>query len=127
MSPISSPSFDLIRTDDVKCLHAHTADELLRGRNRIGKAVLDKLQSRGVDPSGCQGDFIILLTLVLLLLPPLPSPLDCWQQCDLSVSPEEAKWWYTSEKSRSKLIKRKLNRKRQKESQRHRKNEESSQ
>lgn len=105
----------------MKCLHAHTADELLRGRNRIGKAVLDKLQSRGVDPSGCQGDFIILLTLIP------PSPLDCWQQCDLSVSPAEAKWWYTSEKSRSKLIQRKLNRKRQKESQRLLKNEESSQ
>lgn len=48
-------TFSLFRTDDVKCLHAHTADELLRGRNSIGKEVLKELTERGVNCSGCLG------------------------------------------------------------------------
>ena len=43
------------RTDDAKCLHAHTADYILRFQNQIGKAVLSKLEQEGVDTSGCSG------------------------------------------------------------------------
>ena len=40
------------KLDDVKCLHAQLADELLSRDNAVGKAVLDGLEARGVDPSG---------------------------------------------------------------------------
>ena len=43
------------KVDDVKCLHAHVADELLRGSNTIGKQTLEALLNSGVDPSGCEG------------------------------------------------------------------------
>lgn len=46
----------LNKTDDVKCLHAHVADEILRGCNEIGKATLQQLERAGVDPLGCGGE-----------------------------------------------------------------------
>jgi len=72
--------------DDVKCLHAHTADFLLRGRNAVGEETLRRL---GVDPAG--GD-------------------DCWQQCDYRVPMDDNSWQYRSIKNKSKLKLRKANR-----------------
>ena len=40
------------KLDDVKCLHAQLADELLSRDNAVGRAVLDGLEKRGVDASG---------------------------------------------------------------------------
>ncbi|CAM9213565.1 unnamed protein product [Chrysoparadoxa australica] len=40
------------KVDDAKCLHAHTADELCRGGNEIGKSTLEALQARGVMTDG---------------------------------------------------------------------------
>ena len=42
------------KLDDVKCLHAHLADSLVRGadNNVIGRAVQDELKSRGVCVGG---------------------------------------------------------------------------
>ena len=41
------------KLNDIKCLHAQVADELLSGDNDIGKQILARLQSdRGVDPAG---------------------------------------------------------------------------
>lgn len=78
--------FFFYRIDDVKCLHAHTADYLIRqNKNSIGKKVIEKLIERGVDPSGCN---------------------DCWQQCDVRIPKEDTVWWYASEKNRSKLTQR---------------------
>jgi hypothetical protein len=106
----------------VKCLHAHTADQLLRNKNRIGQAVLKKLEDKGVDPSGCAGErsspFPFLIShrpLSLSLSLSLCENSDCWQQCDLSMKATEAQWWYVSQKSRSKLIQRKFNRQKNKE------------
>jgi hypothetical protein len=102
----------------VKCLHAHTADQLLRKKNYIGQTVLKKLEEKGVDPSGCAGEWPPpgrLLSSHFILSVSYTGCSDCWQQCDLSTTPSEAKWWYVSQKSRSKLLQRKLNRQRNKE------------
>ena len=40
------------KLDDVKCLHAQLADELLSRDNAVGKKVLEGLEARGVDASG---------------------------------------------------------------------------
>lgn len=41
------------KNDDVKCLHAHVADELLSGENAIGAWILKELESaRGCDAAG---------------------------------------------------------------------------
>ena len=48
----------MFRTRDVKCLHAHVADELVRDDNEIGKLVLDELKSAGQDTRGCDGEII---------------------------------------------------------------------
>jgi hypothetical protein len=40
-------------TSDVKCLHAHVADELIRDDNSVGKLVLDDIVAAGHQPSGC--------------------------------------------------------------------------
>ena len=38
----------------MKCLHAQLADELLSRDNAVGRAVLDGLEARGVDPAGSE-------------------------------------------------------------------------
>jgi len=78
------------RVNDVKCLHAHTADQLLRGNNVIGELALKKLHERGVDPAGCDA---------------------CQQQCDLSIDRKDAQWWYTPAKNKQRLRQRKQRRK----------------
>ena len=48
--------------DDVKCLHLHTADALLRGKenNRFGAWTLETLEKeRGVEVNGCAGKNVI--------------------------------------------------------------------
>jgi hypothetical protein len=49
----------LAKVDDVKCLHAHVGDHIVRSENSIGKWALDELQKKGVDPGGCDGMFSI--------------------------------------------------------------------
>ena len=46
-----------MQVDDIKCIHAHVADTLLRGPecNAIGALALDLLERKGVDPRGCSG------------------------------------------------------------------------
>jgi hypothetical protein len=39
----------------VKCLHAHVADQLLRGTNEIGAMTMKRLEAGGVDTKGCDG------------------------------------------------------------------------
>lgn len=41
--------------DDVKCLHAHVADYLLRGKNKIGELVMAQLEQSNINTSGCDG------------------------------------------------------------------------
>jgi len=79
------------KLDDVKCLHAHTADELLRGENEIGKLVLKGLQEeRNIDPKGCD---------------------ECQQQCDLQIDKNNSEWWYTPAKNKQRLRQKKERRK----------------
>eukprot|EP00596_Hydrurales_sp_CCMP1899_P000823 CAMPEP_0119034520 /NCGR_PEP_ID=MMETSP1177-20130426/1503_1 /TAXON_ID=2985 /ORGANISM="Ochromonas sp, Strain CCMP1899" /LENGTH=309 /DNA_ID=CAMNT_0006991999 /DNA_START=160 /DNA_END=1089 /DNA_ORIENTATION=+ len=66
----------------VKCLHAHIGDHMIRGDNLIGEVALEKLTERGVDVKGCG---------------------DCWQQCDLNHVPTNDSWWYTSIKNKTRL------------------------
>lgn len=42
-------------TNDVKCLHAHVADELIRDDNSVGKLVMEEIVESGNDPKGCDG------------------------------------------------------------------------
>lgn len=70
------------KLDDVKCLHAHTADYLLRGDNLIGMLVLEKLRDREVEVRGCA---------------------QCSDQCGGKISKEEAKFWYVPAKNKLKL------------------------
>ena len=72
----------LEKVDDIKCIHAHTADFLMRGENEIGKIAMGELAKRGIDSSGCEY---------------------CHQQCDTSVPKEDATWWYMSTKNKIKL------------------------
>jgi Protein of unknown function (DUF501) len=39
----------------VKCLHAHVADQLLRGTNEIGALTMKRLEADGIDTKGCDG------------------------------------------------------------------------
>jgi hypothetical protein len=48
----------LCRTSDVKCLHAHVADELIRDDNSVGQQVLAEIVAAGDDPSGCDGMYV---------------------------------------------------------------------
>ena len=66
------------KLEDVKCLHAQVADELLSGDNALGKAILDGLGARGVDVAG--------------------SPT-CHEQC----SGCDGGWRYTPTKNKQKL------------------------
>jgi hypothetical protein len=70
------------KVNDAKCLHAHVADELLRGESKIGKWAIEKLEGQGVDIGGCD---------------------NCWQQCDKNFTPTETSWWYTPKKNKQKL------------------------
>ena len=79
-----------MNTEQAKCLHAHTADHLLRGNNALGAAALDTLRAQGVDPAGCDG---------------------CWQQCDSSFTPTEGSWWYVPQKNKQRLAQAKTARK----------------
>ena len=72
-----------------KCLHAHTADYLLRGVNKLGEATLHTLSEQGVDRNGCN---------------------DCWQQCDLKHKPVESSWWYIPKKNKQRLTTARLTR-----------------
>lgn len=75
---------------DAKCLHAHIADNLLRGNNKIGEWALKKLSDKyGVDVRGCD---------------------DCHQQCDLAFQPTNETWWYTPKKNKQKLRTKRLRR-----------------
>ena len=65
-----------------KCLHAHTADYLLRGVNKLGESTLQMLTDQGIDSNGCN---------------------DCWQQCDLNHKPMESSWWYVPKKNKQRL------------------------
>lgn len=58
---------------DAKCLHAHVADALMRGReaNAIGSSTLDLLEARGVGSSGCDR---------------------CREQCDYNMEETEDTW-----------------------------------
>jgi hypothetical protein len=67
---------------DIKCLHAQLADGLCRGDNAVADAVLEGLQSRGVDPAG---------------------GCSCWQQCDLAHAAGPESWAYQPRKNRQKL------------------------
>lgn len=79
----------LNKVDDVKCLHAHVADHLLRGDNEIGKLAIDMIESKGVDMKGCG---------------------DCWQQCSLSFQRNDTSYWYTPAKNKQKLRTRRVRR-----------------
>jgi len=46
-------------TDHVKCLHAHLADHIVRGDNKIGEMVEKELMNKGVSTKGCKGKFIL--------------------------------------------------------------------
>lgn len=75
------------QVDDVKCLHAHLADHLVRGRSMIGERVKSMLAERGVSVDG---------------------NLECWQQCDRRCDATQATWWYTPTKNKFKFMRRKL-------------------
>lgn len=52
----------LCRTRDVKCLHAHVADELIRDDNAVGQLVLADIEAAGHDPKGCSGECFVTWT-----------------------------------------------------------------
>ena len=70
------------KVDDVKCLHAHLGDYLLRGDNKIGEWVLEILQRKKIDENGCE---------------------TCYQQCSSKISREDSQFWYMSRKNKEKL------------------------
>ena len=81
----------LNKIDDVKCLHAHIADTILRGDscNKIGSMALKKLEENGVDIRGCD---------------------NCHQQCDLSHVRTDDSYYYLPAKNKQKLRKSRINR-----------------
>lgn len=44
--------------DQAKCLHAHLADHLIRGDNKIGELVEKELMHNGVSTKGCNGKLV---------------------------------------------------------------------
>lgn len=57
------------KIDDVKCLHAHVADYLVRGDNLIGQWALKEMEEKyDVNPKGCKGKFYILNILFCIRL-----------------------------------------------------------
>ncbi len=65
--------------NDVKCLHAHTADYLLRGNNKIGEMTLAILKNNGVDVNGCD---------------------NCHQQCNGQHKIDDSSWFYIPAKNK---------------------------
>lgn len=65
--------------NDVKCLHAHTADYLLRGNNKIGEMTLAILKNNGVDVNGCD---------------------NCHQQCNFQHKIDDSSWFYIPAKNK---------------------------
>ena len=54
------------KVGDVKCLHTHVADTILRGKsaNRFGRWALKKIEEeQGVDPSGCDCTYYTAVAL----------------------------------------------------------------
>eukprot|EP00903_Cladosiphon_okamuranus_P016122 g14878.t1 len=78
---------------DAKCLHAHVADALMRGRdaNAIGRSTLELLEARGVRTDG--GD-------------------RCSEQCNYRVEETADSWRYTPQKNKQRLQMKKVRRKR---------------
>jgi len=73
----------LTRVDDVKCLHAHVADELCTGMNVFGRMVLGEI---GHAQSGVS---------------------QCWQMCDPDHSPADGTWWtHSAKQKQGKLMQR---------------------
>lgn len=65
--------------NDVKCLHLHTADALLRGReaNQFGAWTLEQLEKeRGVDVNGCAGESLVASIFFCFL--PKETPVYCF-------------------------------------------------
>ncbi|CAM9767877.1 unnamed protein product [Discosporangium mesarthrocarpum] len=85
---------------DAKCLHAHVADALMRGRKRnaIGRATLELLERRlgGEGGGGVEGNEV------------------CCQQCDSTREETESSWRYTPQKNKQRLRTQKQRRKEQK-------------
>lgn len=52
---LSSGIIGVTKVDDVKCLHAHVADHLMRGDNKVGQWTLEQLGDQGIERSGCSG------------------------------------------------------------------------
>lgn len=75
------------KVHDVKCLHAHLADHLVRGQNAIGAHVKAKLLDRGVALDGNS---------------------ECWQQCDRKCDAKLASWWYVPMKNKFKFLRKRL-------------------
>lgn len=74
--------------NDVKCLHAHTADYLLRGNNKIGEMTLNSLKDNGVDINGCD---------------------NCHEQCSIQHNINDSSWFYIPLKNKSGLRLSKFN------------------
>ena len=70
------------KVDDVKCLHAHLGDYLIRGDNKIGELVQKTLEEKNVHIDGCE---------------------NCYQQCSSEIAKEESEFWYMSRKNKEKL------------------------
>lgn len=81
----------LDKIDDVKCLHAHIADTLIRGENcnKIGSLALMKLEEQGIDVRGCD---------------------KCYQQCDSSHVRTDDSYYYLPTKNKQKLRTSRINR-----------------
>jgi hypothetical protein len=74
--------------NDVKCLHAHVADHLLRGNNKIGEMTLNTLKNNGVDINGCD---------------------NCHQQCNAKHKINDSSWFYVPSKNKLGLRLSKVN------------------
>lgn len=81
------------KINDVKCLHAHTADYLLRGNNKFGEMTLKYLKDRGVDVNGCE---------------------NCHQQCNINHKTDDSSWFYVPSKNKLGLRLSKLNKRNKK-------------
>jgi hypothetical protein len=68
----------ITRPDHVKCLHAHLADEMVRGKNPVGREVVRRLESEGIPLEGTDWCW------------QLCSPEGVWEHIDLRSGPEQA-------------------------------------
>lgn len=76
-----------LNSTDVKCLHAHVADELVRGGNAIGQQVLQDLKADGVSVCGTA---------------------ECCDHCNVSKPLTEARWTFKGTKKKLSRRVRKL-------------------